>query len=209
VHDGDIAGQQFESCARNSVRTQVAHQAFIEKAGRGIARRRGVENAGIDREIALAATGGDNHVHPPEDFLVAVDPGAIQRKPGGIGPDPLPGFHLTLIALFGDRVSKLPAPRDERCRRESFFIDVDAPLVERVPVRVSPSPSEVADHAVIQTSAVRVRDFVSVMVMACCGSRYAGPRIHVHAQIRTGEGMWLKVRVALHLNLPSTRTWPR
>ena len=82
----------------------------------------------VDREIALAAAGGDDHVHPPEDFLVALDAGGIQRQPGGIGADALPGFHLALVALFRD----LGVEADRRQRmndvgREALVVDVDAP----------------------------------------------------------------------------------
>jgi hypothetical protein len=32
----------------------------------------------------------------------ATRPGMVNRKPGGIGAKPLPGFHLALITLFRD-----------------------------------------------------------------------------------------------------------
>ncbi len=102
VDDGDIAGQQIGELRQEQRRAQIAHQPFVEEAGGRIALGLRAENAGIDRQIALAAAGGDDHVHPRQDFLVALDAGGIQRQPGGIGADPLPGFHLALIALFRD-----------------------------------------------------------------------------------------------------------
>src|ERR1700733_6516016 len=180
VHDGDVAGQEVRQLRQEQRRTQIAHQAVIEKAGRGIARRGGVENAGIDREIALTAAGGHNHVHPSEDFLVALDPGGIQRKPGGIGPDPLPGFHLTLIAFFwnlGIEVYRRPGMNN--IGRQSFFIDVDAPLVERVPVRVQPFAERGGQTNAGDPDFGRsgIRGFrLSHGSWPVAESRYAGPR---------------------------------
>ena len=59
---------------------------------------------------------------------------------------------------------------------------------------------------VIQTSAdPGFEDFVSVMDMACCGKPMRlAIGIHVPRKSGLGKGMWLKVRVALHLSLPST-----
>ena len=88
-----------------------------------------IQNVAVHREIAFAAAGGDDHVHPPQDFLVALDAGGIQRQPGGIGPDALPGFHLALVALFGDlgvEIYRRPGMND--VGREALLIDVDAPL---------------------------------------------------------------------------------
>src|ERR1700716_1198936 len=139
VHDGDVAGQQVRKLRQKKRRTQIVHQPFVEKPGRGIALRFGTENAYVDREIALATAGGDNHIHPPEDFLVALNAGRIQRQPRGISPNALPGFHLALIALFRDlRVKIYRDPGMNDVRREIVLIDVDASLIERIPVRIQP-----------------------------------------------------------------------
>src|SRR5207249_8408455 len=84
-------------------------------------------NVAVHREIAFAATGGDNHVHPSEDFLVAFNAGRIQRQPGGIGADALPGFHLALIAFLWDLRVKIHRRQGmDDVRRKTLFIDVDA-----------------------------------------------------------------------------------
>ena len=102
VDDGDVAGEQVGELGQKQRRPQIVHQPFVEKAGARIALGISVHDRQVDREVAFAAAGGDDHVHPAEDFLVAFDAGRIQRQPGGIGADALPRFHLALIALFRD-----------------------------------------------------------------------------------------------------------
>jgi hypothetical protein len=91
----------------------------------------------VHREIALAAAGSDDHVHPRQDVLVALDAGRIQRKAGGVGADTLPGFHLALIALLGNlRVEAHRCERMHQIGREALVVDIDASLGEGVPVRI-------------------------------------------------------------------------
>ena len=212
VHDGDIAGQQVGELRQEQRRAQIVHQPFVEEAGRGVALGLGVQNGGVDREIALAAAGGDDHVHPPEDFLVALDAGGIQREPGGIGADALPGFHLALIALFRDlgvEIDRRPGMHD--VGRKRLLVDVDAPRVERVPIRVQPFAERggEADAGDPDFRRSGFEDFVSVMAEEpVAESRYAWPSASMcPRKSGLGKGMWLKVIVALHLSLPPTRTF--
>src|SRR5258707_10364356 len=138
-HDADIARQQVGKLRQEQRRTQIVHQPFVEKAGSGVAFGFQIQDGAVHCEVAFAATGGDDHVHSPEDFLVALNAGRIQRQPGGIGPDALPGFHLTLIALLGDLAVKIYRCQGmDDVRRKALFIDVDAPRVERLPIRIQP-----------------------------------------------------------------------
>jgi hypothetical protein len=117
-----LPAKRFESCARKSVGVALGFQ---------------IQDIGIYGQIALAAARGDHHVHPRQDFRVALDARRIQREPRRIGTDPLPGFHLALIALFGDlRVEIHRHPGMHDVGREVFFIDVDPALIEGFPVRV-------------------------------------------------------------------------
>ena len=139
MDDRNIAGEQIGELSQEQRRPQTVHQPFVEKAGSRIAFCGGVQNRDIDRQIALAAGGRDDHVHPAQDFLVALDACGIQRQPGGIGPDPLPGFHLTLVALLGDlRIEVYRRKRMDDAGRERFLIDVDAARIERFPMRIQP-----------------------------------------------------------------------
>ena len=122
-----LPASRLESWARNSVGRRSFISRSLRKAGLELPLASAFMIAEVDREVALAAAGGDDHVHPAEDFLVAFDAGRIQRQPGGIGADALPGFHLALIALFRD----LGVEGDRRQRmhdvgREALVVDVDA-----------------------------------------------------------------------------------
>ena len=139
MNDRDVAGQQVRELGQKQRRPQIAHQPFVEEAGRLIALGGGLHDRGVDREIPLAAAGGDDHVGPRQDFLVALDAGGIQRQPRRIGADALPGFHLALIALLGNlgvEIDRRPGVHD--VGREILLVDIDAARVERVPVRVQP-----------------------------------------------------------------------
>ena len=139
MHDRDIARQQVRKLRQEQRRTQIVHQPLVEETGSGVAFRFQIQNVAVHREIAFATTGGDNHVHPSEDLLVAFNAGRIQREPGGVGADALPAFHLALIAFLGDLRVKIHRRQGmDDVRRKTLFIDVDAPRIERLPVRVQP-----------------------------------------------------------------------
>ena len=147
-----------------------------------------------------------------EDFLVALDAGRIQREPGGIGADALPGFHLTLIALFGDlRVEIYRRQGMDDVGRETLLVDIDAPRIERVPIRVQPFAERGGQT---DTGDPDFRRFRGSQIssqsceMACCGK----PMRWAIASMCTrnsglGKGTWLNVIVALHLSLPPTLTF--
>ena len=137
VDDGDVAGEQVGELGQEQRRPQIVHQPLVEKPGSRIALGVGVQDRQIDRDVAFAAAGGNDHVHPAEDFLVALDAGGIERQPGGIGADALPRLHLALVALFRD----LGVERHRRqgmndVGREALVVDIDALLVQRLPMRI-------------------------------------------------------------------------
>jgi hypothetical protein len=133
----DIAGEQIRELGQKQRRPQIIHQPFVEEGRRRVAFDVAVNNGQIDGDIALAAAGRDDHIHPPEDFLITFHAGRIQRQPGGIGADALPGLHLALIPLFGDLRVKLDGrPGVNDVGREALFIDIDALRIERFPMRV-------------------------------------------------------------------------
>ena len=58
------------------------------------------QDSAIDRQIALAAAGGNDHVDVRQNFRMTFDARGIERKTGGIRTYALPVFHLALVALF-------------------------------------------------------------------------------------------------------------
>jgi hypothetical protein len=56
----------------------------------------------IDFEVALTATGRDDHVGRGEQLGPVGDTGVIQRQAGSIDAEVLPGTHLALIAALRD-----------------------------------------------------------------------------------------------------------
>src|SRR5262249_40863989 len=61
----------------------------------------------IDRFIAFATAGADDHVHVREQIGVTFGTGTFERQSGRIGADPLPRLHLALIAFFRNLFVKL------------------------------------------------------------------------------------------------------
>src|SRR5258708_511135 len=187
----------------------VENQEVFALAVMRTADQRNVALAGVDGEIAFAAAGGDDHVHPPEDFLVALDAGAIQREPGGVGADPLPGFHLALIALFRDLgVEGDLGPGMDDAGRKLLLIDVDAPGIERVPVRIQPlakrgGKTDTGDPDFRRSRLGGIH--LSHGSRACCGKpiRLATASM-CPRKSRLVKGTWLELLVALDLSLPPT-----
>ena len=122
-----LPASRLESCARNSVGRRSFISRSLRKPGAELPLASALRIADVDREVALAAAGGDDHVHPRQDFLVALDAGGVQRKPRGIGADALPGFHLALVALFRDlRVEVDRRQRMHDVGRKALLVDIDA-----------------------------------------------------------------------------------
>src|SRR6185437_2439039 len=193
VHDGDIAGKQVRKLREEQGRAQAAHQLLVEQARRGISLGLRGQDRAIDGEIALAAAGGDHHVHAAEDFLVALDAGRFQREARGVGADALPGFHLALISL---------------CRE--LGVDIDASGLKRVPVRIQPlaergGKSDAGDPDFRWFPLQRWRRAHGCN--ACWGKpmRLATASMWPRSA-GLGKGMWLKVIVALLRSLPATFT---
>ena len=107
----NVAGEQVRQLRQKESGAQIAHQAFIEKGARRIGPLAQTgHDRGIDRDVALAAAGGNDHVGVVEQFGIAGNAGIGERHARGIDADPLPGLHLPLIALFGMCLSKLIGP---------------------------------------------------------------------------------------------------
>ena len=159
--------------------------------------------AGIDRDVAFAAAGRDDHVHAAEDFPVAFDAGGIQRQPGGIGADALPRFHLTLVALLGDlRVEGDRRQRMDDVGRETLLVDIDALGIERIPMRLQPFAERGHDADTGDPDFLPAQPWV----IACSGK----PILLAIASMCTrksgsGKGIWRKVRSALHFSSVPTR----
>jgi len=81
VHDGNVAGQQIRQLRQKERRAQIVHQPLIKKPGSGVAFRCHVQNVAVDREIALAAAGGDNHVIRPRISLSPLTPAEASASP--------------------------------------------------------------------------------------------------------------------------------
>ena len=205
VNDGDIAGEQIGELRQEQRRPQIVHQPFVEKAGARIALRVGVQDRHVDRDVALAAAGRDDHVHAAEDFLVAFDAGRIQRQPGGIGADALPRLHLALIALLGDlRVEADRRQRMDDVGRKALLVDIDALRIERIPMRIEPFAERGHEADAGDPDFLRL----SSCVIACSGK----PILLAIASMCTrksgsGKGIWRKVSSALHFNSLPTRTF--
>src|SRR5450631_634117 len=203
MDDGDIAGEQVGKLGQKQRRPQIVHQPFVEEGGACVAVYIGVENCQIDRNIAFAAAGRDDHVHPAEDFLIALETRGFQRQPRGIGADPLPVFHLALIAFFRD----LGVEADRRQRMndvggKTLVVDVDPLGIERVPMRIQPL-AERRDDADAGDPGFLWLGHGSI---ACNGK----PIFLASASMWTrkdgsGKGIWRKVRSALHFNSLPTR----
>ncbi len=102
MHDGNIAGEQVGKLRQEQRRPQVAHQPLVEEGAWVFRVLDTGEDGAVDGEIALAAAGGDDHVHARENVGLALDAGGVERKTGSIGADALPILHLALIALLRD-----------------------------------------------------------------------------------------------------------
>ena len=102
MHDRDVAGQQVRELGEEERRAQVAHQALVQEHPR----IGGVADAGqdlsVDSVVALAAARRDDEVHAPLQRYVGLRAGGLEREPGGVDAEALPGLHLPLVRLLRD-----------------------------------------------------------------------------------------------------------
>ncbi len=139
VDDRDVAGEQVGKLRQKQRRPQFGGQFLVEQHVAVVAAFGRGENVGVDRLVALAAAGSHHHVHGRAEIVIALDAGVVQRHAGGVGAEPLPGFHLPLVAALGD----LQVPVDLRQRvdgvgREArgFEHRLQAGLDELAPMRI-------------------------------------------------------------------------
>ncbi len=82
------------------------------------------QNILVDRDVALAAASGYHQVHGGDQLLVALHAGIFQRKPGRIGAEPLPVFHLALVAALRDLFRPVHGRQGmDAIGREGFAVD--------------------------------------------------------------------------------------
>jgi hypothetical protein len=90
-------------------------------------------------EVALAAAGGDDHVHVREDLGLAFKACGVERKTGRIGADALPVLHLTLIALLRNlRVETHRRQRMHDERSESRRVGLGLAAHQLLPMSLRP-----------------------------------------------------------------------
>ena len=134
-----LPASRLESCARNKVGRRSLISRSLRKAAGFCALRHAAQDRAVDGKVALAAAGGDDHVHVRENVGLAFDAGRIERKAGGIGADALPGLHLALIALLRDlrvEIDRRQRMHDER--REGRGVGARLRLHQLLPMRLGP-----------------------------------------------------------------------
>ena len=106
VDDGDVACQQVRKLGQEKGGAEAGGQHLVQPGAINRLGQFGIHLL-VQRQVALAAAGGDDQVH-------VVHQGAgvriVDGKTGGIGAQALPGLHLALVTLLGD----LPIERQGR-----------------------------------------------------------------------------------------------
>ena len=111
---GNVAGEQIGELGQKERRAKFGRKPLVQQHVAVVARRRRFQDCRVDGFVALAATGCDNHVHGRAEHFVGLDRGVVERKASRIGAEPLPRFHLPLVAALGD----LQPPVDHRQRMD-------------------------------------------------------------------------------------------
>ncbi len=75
-----LPASRFESCARNSVGRRSLISRSLRNASGSAALSHAGQDRAVDRHVALAAAGGDDHVGAREDVGVALDAGACRAR---------------------------------------------------------------------------------------------------------------------------------
>ncbi len=120
-----------------------------------------------------------------------------------VGANALPGFHLALITLLEDlRVKADLHHRVNDVWRERRHVRIDLLLAQSIPMGVQ-AFAQRGRKADAGDQVSRDPPFdVGVSVMSYClfaESRSASPSLpYVRAVLRSGNGVWRKVSVALH-----------
>ncbi len=139
MNDGNIAGHQVRELRQKQCRPQIVHQPLVEEGGGSIAPAQSGQDRGIDCRVALAAAGGDDHVHARQQFGIAFDAGAVEGEPRRIGANALPSLHLALVAFLGNLLVEVE--RGDRMNdegRPGHCIGRSRRRVETLPMRLRP-----------------------------------------------------------------------
>lgn len=102
VHDRNVAGEQVGQLCQEQGRPEFGGQLLVEQDIEVIPAFRCSQDVVVDSHVALAAAGCHHHIHGGTQSFVGLDAGIVQGQAGHIGAQPLPGFHLTLVAALGD-----------------------------------------------------------------------------------------------------------
>ena len=81
MHERDVAGEKVRQLREKESGAQIAHQPFVDE---GVALFRFAhvgEDRGIDRDIALAAAGGDDHVGLSRISAFSAMPASVSARP--------------------------------------------------------------------------------------------------------------------------------
>ncbi|MNI03158.1 hypothetical protein D3C73_560540 [compost metagenome] len=120
VDDRDISGHQIGELREEERRPQFRRKLLVQQNVAVVALQGFIDDQRIDLDVALTATGGDNHVHRGACFGIFFETGVIKRQTGGKDAEPLPVFHLALVA-FDDLGGPVDfRKRMDRIRREAL-----------------------------------------------------------------------------------------
>ena len=110
VHDRDVAGREVGELRQEQGRPDIAEEALVQ-VGAGIGRvSEPGQDLAVDRVVALAAAGGDDHLGLGLAGRVVLEAGRVEREAGRVAAEALPRLHLALVALLRD----LPVPFERR-----------------------------------------------------------------------------------------------
>ena len=97
-----LPASRFESWARKSVGRRSLIRRSLRNTPGSAALRMPVRICAVDGVVALAAARRDDEVHAAFQAGVVLRAGGIEREPGGVDAEALPGLHLALVGLLRD-----------------------------------------------------------------------------------------------------------
>ena len=152
-----LPASRFDSWARNSVgRSSVVSFSLSSTSG-SLRLRRFLDDHRVDGLVAFAAAGGDDHVHRRAGGGVVLQPGVVERQARGEDAEPLPVFHLALVAAARDLLGPVDLRhRMHRIGDEAFGVDLgkagctgEQRLVRGMADALAGDEADAGDHDVV------------------------------------------------------------
>ena len=135
-----LPARKIRKLGQEERRPEIAHQPLVQEHAGVFRFADAREDLAVHGVVALAPARRDDELHPGFQGGVGLGLRRVERQPGGVDAELLPGLHLALVGLFRDLPVEVEGHgRVDRVGREPLRVEARRkPRPERVQMRLDP-----------------------------------------------------------------------